>query len=393
MVAFFSVMVVGCTGDKVKVDYTINGSGWVTLLSGSIALKDSTDIAYINGLTGSVMLDSVAAIHGAILHENSLLVTWSGAEVEIIFVDNSVVRLSQNSRLQISKKWTDNTTLDLQEWTLWSRILKPFTDASFFTLETDDLSAWVRGTSVWLMTDSGWTDIGIVDTTSTGWASSWALVDIVDKAYFWTGDIHLSEEDILRVRHSKPLEHKKMKLREQIKMHPFIAVNTIRDIKYMNSIIEGAPSQTGTMDRIQREMEVTMPTPDEVKIFLTDPIVRSSFESRELSGITPSILIKYLDIENQIQTIKESKTPDREKTPTIEEMRKLLQEIPLTPMKNPENTESTGVVTPVVQPIKTPVKVISTSRTIVPSSTVSGERTLKTATIPCIPRVSGEPCK
>lgn len=184
-----------------------------------------------------------------------------------------------------------------------------------------------------------------------------------------------------------------MKLREQIKMHPFIAVNTIRDIKYMNSIIEGAPSQTGTMDRIQREMEVTMPTPDEVKIFLTDPIVRSSFESRELSGITPSILIKYLDIENQIQTIKESKTPDREKTPTIEEMRKLLQEIPLTPMKNPENTESTGVVTPVVQPIKTPVKVISTSRTIVPSSTVSGERTLKTATIPCIPRVSGEPCK
>lgn len=205
--------------------------------------------------------------------------------------------------------------------------------------------------------------------------------------------MRLSEEDILRVRHSKPLEHKKMKLRDQIKMHPFIAVNTIRDIKYMNSIIESVPSQTGTMDRVQREMEVTMPTPEEVKIFLTDPVVRSNFESRETTGITPPIFIKYLDVEKQIQIIKETQVPETEKTPNIEKMRKLLQEIPKTPVKNPENTESTGGVAPVVKPIKTPVKVISTSRTIVPSSTVSGERTLKTTTIPCIPRVSGEPCK
>lgn len=178
-----------------------------------------------------------------------------------------------------------------------------------------------------------------------------------------------------------------MKLREQIKMHPFIAVNTIRDIKYMNSIIEGAPSQTGTMDRIQREMEVTMPTPEEVKIFLTDTVVRSNFESRETTGITPPIFIKYLDVEKQIQIIKETQVPETEKTPNIEKMRKLLQEIPKTPIKNPENIESTGGVAPVVKPIKTPVKVISVPKAITPSSTVSGEK------IPCIRRVSGEPCR
>lgn len=176
-------------------------------------------------------------------------------------------------------------------------------------------------------------------------------------------------------------------------MHPFIGINTIRDIKYMIAIMENSTSQTGTMDRIHREMEVTMPTSDEIKVFLTDPIVRSSLESREVSGITPQIFIKYLDIDQRIQIMKDSKVSDAEKTPTIEELRKLLQEIPPTPMKYPENTASTGGVVPLVQPIKTPVKVISTSRTIVPSSTVSGERTVKTTTIPCVPRVSGEPCR
>ncbi len=160
-----------------------------------------------------------------------------------------------------------------------------------------------------------------------------------------------------------------MKLIEQVKTYPFIAMNTIRDIRYMNSLIEKNTSQvsgiagisspsTKETDRIHKEMEVTMPAANEIKIFLTDPIVRSSFESREKSGISPSILIKYLDIEKQIQIINESNLPETEKTLTIEKIRKLLQELPITPVKNPENTESTGGDVPVVKPIKKTIKVI-----------------------------------
>lgn len=386
MVGFFSVMVVGCTGDNTKIDYSINGwSGWTISITGSISLKESGVVAYINEFTGSVMLDNIAVIHGTVIHENSLLVTWSGWEAEIIFSDSSVVRLSPYSRLQISKMWTDNTTIDLQEWTLWARILKPFTDVSFFTLETDDLSAWVRGTSIWMMTDSGWTDIGIVDTTSTGWTTSWALIDIVDKAHFWSGSIHLTYEDVLRVRHMKPLEHKKMKLSEQIKMHPFVWVNTIRDIRYMERIIQDPTSQMGTRGRVHMEMDVTMPNSDEIMIFLTDPVIRSEIKKQTSSDITPSEFIRYLDIDKKIENIMNSKIPETDKKKAIEDTRKLILETILVPV---ESTGSTGSIVPLPQSVKTPVKVTPIPHRVTPA-TVSGEikRTL------CASGVSGEVCR
>lgn len=379
ILAFFSILLTGCTGDKKKIDYTIEGSWGIITTTGSISLKNSWDIAYINQFSWSVMIDMMAVAQGAIIHENSLLVTWSGAEAEIIFADSSIVRLSSNSQLQISKKWTDNTTLNLQEWSLWARILKPFTDTSFFTLETDDLSAWVRGTSVWMVTDSGWTDIGIVDTTSTGGQSSGALVDIVNKAYFWSGNVRLSEEDILRVRHSRPMEHKKMKLREQIKLYSYIWTNTIRDIRYMNTIIQDPTSQMRTRGRVYMEMNVTMPNSDEVTLFLNDPIVRSEIKKQSSSELTPTEFIRYLDIDNKIQKIIDSKTSETDKKKAIEETRELILDTLTDPVTSTGSTWS-------VLPIPKPTKVISVPSRI-STSTVSGERK------PCVRTVSGEPCR
>ena len=113
-----SVLLVGCTGNKKRIEYKIENSWWIIAITWSIVLKDSWDIAYINQLSGSVMIDMAEVARGAIIHENSLIVTWSWAEVEIIFADSSVVRLSADSRLQISRKWTDDTILDWNRWPL-----------------------------------------------------------------------------------------------------------------------------------------------------------------------------------------------------------------------------------------------------------------------------------
>ncbi len=379
MVACFSVMLVGCTEDKKKIDFAIGDSSWIITVTGSISLNNSKNIAYINQFSWSVTIDTMTVVQGAIIHENSIIVTWSGSEAEIIFADSSVVRLSSDSRLQISKKWTDNTILDLQEWSVWARVLKPFTDTSFFTLETNDLSAWVRGTSVWMITNSGWTDIGIVDTTSTGWQSSGATVDIVDKAVFGTGNIILSEEDVLKVRHSKKIERVKMKLKEQIKIHPFVWVNTIRDIRYMEKIIQDPTSQMGTRGRVKMEMNVTMPSPDEVMIFLIDPTVRSEVKKQGSNEMTPNEFIRYLDIDKKIEEITNSELTESEKKKAIENTRKLIIETPTIPVTS---TGSTGATVP--PPIIKKPAVISVTRT---TTVVSGEKA------PCTIFVSGEPCR
>lgn len=352
ILVLFSVLLVGCTGNKKRIEYKIENSWWIIAITWSIVLKDSWDIAYINQLSGSVMIDMAEVARGAIIHENSLIVTWSWAEVEIIFADSSVVRLSADSRLQISRKWTDDTILDLQDWSIWARVLKPFTDASFFTLETDDLSAWVRGTSVWMITNSGWTDIGIVDTTATGWQSSWATVDILNKAYFWSGEIHLSDEDILRVRHTQAIEHKKMKLWEQIKLHSYIWTNTIRDIRYMNKIIQDPTSQMRTRWRVHMEMSVTMPNPEEVTIFLTDPVIRSEIKKQNNRELNPTEFIRYLDIDNKIQKIMDSEIPEPDKKKAIEDTRKLISDIWFSMLASTWSSIWTGKILPIYQPKK-----------------------------------------
>lgn len=47
------------------------------ILSGTISLSNSENIAYISTFSGNVILDNMEAVSGSILHENSILTTLS----------------------------------------------------------------------------------------------------------------------------------------------------------------------------------------------------------------------------------------------------------------------------------------------------------------------------
>ncbi len=381
----------GCTWNQNIVEYKIESSSWTwnnTTLSGTIALQESESIAYINQFSGSVMLDEWVATRGALIHENSILVTHSGSEVEIIFADNSVVRLSQNSRLQISHKWEDNTSLVLQEWTLWARILKPFTDLSFFTLETDDLSAGVRGTSVWLTVSQKWTEIWVVDSTAPKWKEAGIDIQLRNNIDSGTGKLHLSAEEILSVINSKSIDRKKMSMSEQVKFYPFIGKNMVRDIRYMNAMMQVWASGTTTQtDRVRAEMSVTMPNMSEVTVFVTDTVIRSKLETKRNESLSPDQFIYYLNLDAKIQEIKKSDMRDSDKNKSIEEVRKLFINAPIF------SGAITGITIPVVAPIRKVQPVVAPITRIVAPSSVSGEKIIQAKTTTCIPSVSGEWCK
>lgn len=97
----------------------------------------------------------------------------------------------------------------------------------------------------------------------------------------------------------------------------------------MNSLIERLTSQSGTLDRIQREMEVTMPSSDEVPLFLIDSIIRSELIDKKNRGLTPAEFIRYLDLDEKISKIRDSKISEIEKNKFIDEARKPIISAPI----------------------------------------------------------------
>ena len=75
------------------------------------------------------------------LLEGDILTTGVDASAEIIFADNSVVRMNAHSRLSLVKLASDVSEVKLDEGDIWARVLKPFYDSSFFTISTSDVSA------------------------------------------------------------------------------------------------------------------------------------------------------------------------------------------------------------------------------------------------------------
>lgn len=372
-----------CSPSAEKVEFSLQSWTWMSISTGSISLREWQDIAYINQFSGSVILDDTIANTGALIYSESVLITGSGSEVEIIFADHSLIRLMEHSRLEISKKWTDNTALALSNWSIWTRILKPFTDISFFTLETDDLSAGVRGTSVWMRVTPEWTEIWVVDSTSTGWQQSGIDIEFKNNTRALASKLRLWKEELLKVTRLGR-DQKKLNLAQFLELYPVVGVNTLRDIRYMHTIMQKwDPKNMTDYARISKELEVTMPSKDEALLFLVDPTIRSSIESRKGESLSLEQFLYYLDIEERIEAIQDGTQTDSDKTRQIQEVRKSLSTLP----------------TSIFVPVQPPIPTVQTQKKIAPvittktQSTVSGETSVRTQISPCVPRVSWEPCR
>ncbi len=73
--------------------------------------------------------------------EGDSLTTGQEASAEIIFADNSIIRMNANSRLSFVKLASEGSEVQLDEGDIWARVLKPFYDKTFFTISTSDVSA------------------------------------------------------------------------------------------------------------------------------------------------------------------------------------------------------------------------------------------------------------
>lgn len=158
----------------IDTNATINTtkSTGTTISTGTIVNPSTTEtLAYVSTWNGDVKreqngISSVVSTSMS-FSEGDSVTTAMDANAEIIFADNSVVRMNANSRLSFVKLAPGGSEVRLDEGDIWARVLKPFYDTSFFTISTSDVSAGVQGTSVRMRkTLTGTTDVAVIDSYS-----------------------------------------------------------------------------------------------------------------------------------------------------------------------------------------------------------------------------------
>jgi len=110
-------------------------------------------LAYIQEKTGPII---VYNLNGStkLGEENISLYSWYGIETlwnshaTLVFSDESVLRLEPLSRVNISALSSSNINVSVEQWSIWTRVLKPLLSGDVFTIESGGIGLGVRGTAL-----------------------------------------------------------------------------------------------------------------------------------------------------------------------------------------------------------------------------------------------------
>lgn len=262
-----------------EVAYQIQGKLNTSTSTGSVVITD-TNIGYVSEVEGIGKLnrkgnDSLVQ-KDYILQSGDVLSTESGSMIEIIFADNSFVRVEENSKLIVASM----NEVELKNGGLWARILKPLQDTSIFTIKASDLSAGVRGTVVRTTTSSGEMRIDVIDTT----IGSGSAVDVTVNTASGILQENLSDEESLTILTN---QQKKVKLNmDQMLQDEAIRDNLKKDILLMHRMM------AETMNKSRNTPMSMMEIPRDQFQKMSQEIMRSLPKSNELNKFFVSQIIE-----------------------------------------------------------------------------------------------------
>ena len=334
------------------------------------------------------------------------------SEVEIIFADNSIIRLAPNSKISFTKLSKESNEMNLEDGTVWARVLKPFYDASFFTIATNDLSEGVRGTSLLVKKQKKISQVHVIDSYSEDPTKVWVLVSYKDLVNGSMQQMLVKPEQniIIDTEKSKVMTGSITNI-EAFKDR-FIRRNTQKDLVYMNMLQTTKKDDNAMIVRLQGEMAVTFPSLTWWELQAFYPETRR--ERKDLIDITeklvPNMMMqtiedelmidtKKVEIEEAIKDLKKQITPEnrleieRQIQERKDELQKMIDTVlppavivkptllPPTintqaaPTKTPVKTINPVTINPVkVEPIKLPAdNPIATPEPTLPKPSISGE--------------------
>ncbi len=295
----------------------LTGTSSVVLVqTGTIASPTTAaaSLAYINTYDGDVVREQKGikdtVITGMQLSEWDSLTTGTDATAEIIFADNSIVRMNANSRLSFVTLSTAGSEVKLDEGDIWARVLKPFYDTSFFTISTSDVSAGVQGTSVRMSkTSSGTTNVAVIDSYSDKAENEWVLLKYNNpKRKVWSEQRLKPENEFVYENSGRKARINSFSGEIALK-DAFIRENTKRDIIYIDELVKKKPDNANFMKRLKWELSVSVPRKEEIPLFFDEPTLRQTVLAS--SGSLPDGTLKWSDFnipESFMQNIRRDMT-------------------------------------------------------------------------------------
>ena len=225
------------------------------------------------------------------------ILTLKESQVTLIFEDDSTIRLWANTSFtleDISKTWVKTI---LNKWTLWGRILKPVWSERDFQITANDVSATVRGTSLFVESDiiDGKTEVSVIDSYS----EEGVLIEYIGK------EIVLQAEEKFLVRIEKQeAEKQKFSIQEIFQENIIIKQNVKQDLIYMKYLVEKKKQEENpdiaTIEKIEVEIRNTIPKLEEVQSFFNNQEIIDIVIHKESENISGSFIEEGFDLERDI---------------------------------------------------------------------------------------------
>ena len=282
-------------------------------------------VAYIQEIDGDVVKITTA---GKVdLEEGSFLSVWEriltlkNSEVTLVFEDDSIIRLSENTAFTVDVHTEKETSSTLNKWSVWGRILRPVGSESDFKIMADNVSATVRGTSILMEANENGEleEIQVLDSYS----DEGVLVESWDDSVVLQPEEEIVIDTKSTTSTKKKLEKKRIKMDEVLREKAIVRKNTKKDIIYMQHVVEKREKagnvDVKTVEKIQKEIKNTVPKSEEVESFFEVEELLQSLEWNETDMTVDEDIVELILKDEILKEIK--------KSPEKRENKELINEI------------------------------------------------------------------
>lgn len=226
--------------------------------------------------SGWVLTPSKPATDYEMMTSGSIIETGNDGAINVIFTDDSIVRVDKNSRVIFSYSENNSNTL-IQSGTIWARILRPFHASSAFTIESSDLALWVRWTAVMATKQVSWnTEITIIDSWEENSGSTLRLKDSMGNLTT-THVLYPNQTTSVNTATTTP-SVTNANISSLLSINAFAHNNIQNDIIYMNQLLEKKWTtieyQLRNWIKIKNEIIASLPNTSETGTYFQDNDIR-----------------------------------------------------------------------------------------------------------------------
>jgi hypothetical protein len=285
----------------------------------SSIIADMTPLAYVQKSSGNILVTNLAG-WSKVSQDNMLLYAWYtletfvGSELTIIFSDESILRIEENSRITLTESSSHNEWVQIEYGNLWARVIKPLFSNDSFTIESQSVSLAVRWTSVYIQKEenSDFTAY-VIDSYVADWTQSLELTNSLtwEDITLNSGEVYQNTDE--STPGGKNTFNKASLMQEESQISWYLR----EDIKYLslmlddrkrgfyNNPIWGKQDSKNFIDKISGELETSLPESSEIAHF---------FENAETPSteITKDTIYMRLMQDEIITELKDSSNSDKE---------------------------------------------------------------------------------